>query len=205
MSEYEALHAIFKMVRKGIKDSGCSRAIMVAHNATFDHSFMMAAAERASLKRNPFHPFVTFDTAALSGLALGQTVLSKACWRQVWSLTVKRPTPLCMIPSGQRCCFVKLSIAGSARRLAVTFADGQITRLTTPLLLTMAVKATFTGRFPFHRLLCVRLLSFIFCRSFFNKLLQLATLIHFNHNITPADQLAVHPQLWECRPVGVFR
>ncbi len=78
VSEYEALHAIFKMVRKGIKDSGCSRAIMVAHNATFDHSFMMAAAERASLKRNPFHPFVTFDTAALSGLALGQTVLSKA-------------------------------------------------------------------------------------------------------------------------------
>lgn len=40
---------------------------------------MMAAAERASLKRNPFHPFATFDTAALAGLALGQTVLSKAC------------------------------------------------------------------------------------------------------------------------------
>ncbi len=52
---------------------------MVAHNATFDHSFTMTAAERAGLKRNPFHPFVTFDTAALSGLALGQTVLSKAC------------------------------------------------------------------------------------------------------------------------------
>ncbi len=79
VSEYEALHAIFKMVRKGIKDSGCNRAIMVAHNATFDHGFMMAAAERAGLKRNPFHPFVTFDTAALSGLALGQTVLAKAC------------------------------------------------------------------------------------------------------------------------------
>ena len=66
------------MVRKGMKENDCSRAIMVAHNATFDHSFTMAAAERASLKRNPFHPFVTFDTAALSG-ALGQTVLSKAC------------------------------------------------------------------------------------------------------------------------------
>ena len=75
----DALHAIFKMVRKGMKESNCSRAIMVAHNATFDHTFTMAAAERASLKRNPFHPFVTFDTAALSGLALGQTVLSKAC------------------------------------------------------------------------------------------------------------------------------
>ncbi len=69
----------FKVVRKGIKASGCNRAIMVAHNANFDHSFMMAAAERASLKRNPFHPFATFDTAALAGLALGQTVLSKAC------------------------------------------------------------------------------------------------------------------------------
>ena len=76
VSEYEALHEIFKVVRKGIKASGCNRAIMVAHNANFDHSFMMAAAERASLKRNPFHPF---DTAALAGLALGQTVLSKAC------------------------------------------------------------------------------------------------------------------------------
>ena len=72
-------HEIFKVVRKGIKASGCNRAIMVAHNANFDHSFMMAAAERASLKRNPFHPFATFDTAALAGLALGQTVLSKAC------------------------------------------------------------------------------------------------------------------------------
>ena len=73
VSEYEALHEIFKVVRKGIKASGCNRAIMVAHNANFDHSFMMAAAERASLKRNPFHPFATFDTAALAGLALGQT------------------------------------------------------------------------------------------------------------------------------------
>ena len=79
VSEYDALHAIFKLVRKGMKDSGCNRAIMVAHNATFDHNFMMAAAERTGLKRNPFHPFATFDTAALSGLVLGQTVLAKAC------------------------------------------------------------------------------------------------------------------------------
>ncbi|AKJ42228.1 Ribonuclease T [Pragia fontium] len=79
VSEYEALHAIFKMVRKGLKDQNCNRAIVVAHNATFDHSFLMAAAERAGLKRNPFHPFATFDTAALSGLVLGQTVLAKAC------------------------------------------------------------------------------------------------------------------------------
>ena len=79
VSEHDALHAIFKEVRKGMKDQNCNRAIMVAHTATFAHSFMLAAAGRANLKRNPFHPFVTFDTAALSGLALGQTVLSKAC------------------------------------------------------------------------------------------------------------------------------
>ncbi|MBS0970070.1 ribonuclease T [Chimaeribacter arupi] len=79
VSEYDALHAIFKAVRKGMKEQNCNRAIIVAHNATFDHSFLMAAAERAGLKRNPFHPFATFDTAALSGLVLGQTVLAKAC------------------------------------------------------------------------------------------------------------------------------
>ncbi|MCW2483623.1 exonuclease domain-containing protein, partial [Candidatus Symbiopectobacterium sp. NZEC135] len=73
------MHEIFKMVRKGIKDRGCNRGIIVAHNANFDHSFLMAAAERCGLKRNPFHPFATFDTAALSGLVLGQTVLAKAC------------------------------------------------------------------------------------------------------------------------------
>ncbi len=75
----EALTEIFKGIRKGMKEQDCGRAIIVAHNATFDHGFVMAAAERAGLKRNPFHPFATFDTAALSGLALGQTVLAKAC------------------------------------------------------------------------------------------------------------------------------
>ncbi|MGV3344191.1 ribonuclease T [Enterobacteriaceae bacterium LUAb1] len=79
VKEYDALHAIFKTVRKGIKKNHCHRAIVVAHNATFDHSFMMAATERAGISRNPFHPFVTFDTAALSGLVLGQTVLARAC------------------------------------------------------------------------------------------------------------------------------
>ena len=79
VSEHDALHEIFKVIRKGMKAVGCNRAIVVAHNAAFDHNFLMAASERASLKRNPFHPFATFDTATLAGLALGQTVLAKAC------------------------------------------------------------------------------------------------------------------------------
>ncbi|UDG79327.1 Ribonuclease T [Candidatus Ecksteinia adelgidicola] len=79
VSEYDALQAIFETVRAGIKYWGCNRAIIVAHNAHFDHSFLMAATERSNIKNTPFHPFATFDTAALSGLVLGQTVLAKAC------------------------------------------------------------------------------------------------------------------------------
>ena len=77
--ESEALKEIYKLVRKEQKAADCSRAIMVAHNATFDLNFVNAASERNKLKRVPFHPFATFDTAALSGLAYGQTVLAKAC------------------------------------------------------------------------------------------------------------------------------
>ncbi|WP_159715452.1 ribonuclease T [Blochmannia endosymbiont of Camponotus nipponensis] len=79
VTEQEALHEIFKMVHQGIENQKCSRAIIVAHNAFFDHSFLMAAVERTSVMKNPFHPFVMFDTATLSGLVFGQTVLAKAC------------------------------------------------------------------------------------------------------------------------------
>lgn len=79
VGEKEALTTIFKAVRKGLKATGCHRAIMVAHNAAFDHGFLTAAATRENIKRNPFHPFATFDTTTLAGLALGQTVLAKAC------------------------------------------------------------------------------------------------------------------------------
>lgn len=80
VTEQEALYEIFKMIHLGIKLQACNKAIIVAHNASFDHSFIMAAIERVNnTKDSPFHPFVTFDTATLSGLVLGQTVLSKAC------------------------------------------------------------------------------------------------------------------------------
>jgi len=79
LPEEEALELIFKPVRKAIKSHGCKRAILVGHNASFDHSFVTNAAERAGIKRNPFHPFSTFDTVSLAGLAYGQTVLAKAC------------------------------------------------------------------------------------------------------------------------------
>jgi ribonuclease T len=78
-SEKTVLAGIFKLVRKKMKAAGCQRAVMVAHNAAFDLGFLNAAIERCLIKRSPFHPFVSFDTTTLSGLALGQTVLAKAC------------------------------------------------------------------------------------------------------------------------------
>ena len=79
LPEEEALEQIFKPIRKSIKSHGCKRAVLVGHNASFDHGFVTNAADRAGIKRNPFHPFSTFDTVSLAGLAYGQTVLAKAC------------------------------------------------------------------------------------------------------------------------------
>ena len=76
--EHEALEHIFKPVRRAIKDSGCNRAILVGHNAAFDLSFLNAAVTRTGIKRNPFHPFSTFDTVSFAALAFGQTVLARA-------------------------------------------------------------------------------------------------------------------------------
>ncbi len=76
--EKEALESIFRPIRKEVKSTGCNRAILVGHNPFFDLNFVNAAVERTEVKRNPFHPFSTFDTATLGGLAFGQTVLARA-------------------------------------------------------------------------------------------------------------------------------
>ncbi len=77
-AEGDALGVIFREVRRVIREEDCTRAILVGHNASFDLGFLNAAAARAGIKRNPFHPFSCFDTATLAGVAYGQTVLSRA-------------------------------------------------------------------------------------------------------------------------------
>ena len=77
--ERDALTDIFRVVRKAVKASGCTRAVIVGHNAHFDHGFLTAASERNDIKRNPFHPFSNFDTVTMAGLTYGQTVLARAC------------------------------------------------------------------------------------------------------------------------------
>jgi len=78
LPEREALDKVLKPVRTAVSDSGCTRALLVGHNAHFDLGFVNAACARANYKRNPFHPFSVLDTATLSGAVLGQTVLKRA-------------------------------------------------------------------------------------------------------------------------------
>lgn len=78
LPEREALNHIFLPVRQAARRHDCQRAILVGHNAAFDLGFLNAAVARTQHKRNPFHPFSTFDTVSLAGLAVGQTVLSRA-------------------------------------------------------------------------------------------------------------------------------
>jgi ribonuclease T len=78
LPEVDALRKIFQPVRQEVRATGCQRAILVGHNAFFDLSFLNAAIARVQYKRSPFHPFSSFDTATLAGLAFGQTVLSRS-------------------------------------------------------------------------------------------------------------------------------
>jgi len=78
LDEAEALRVLFQQIRKEVKLQGCSRAVLVGHNSFFDMQFLNAAIERTGVKRSPFHPFSSFDTATLAGVALGQTVLGRA-------------------------------------------------------------------------------------------------------------------------------
>lgn len=77
--EREAMSEVLGPIRKAVKAHDCKRAVLVGHNAMFDHGFLFEAVMRQDIRRNPFHPFSTFDTATLAGLAYGHTVLAQAC------------------------------------------------------------------------------------------------------------------------------
>ena len=78
IDERDALQRVFREVRAAMRAANCNRAILVGHNSSFDLGFLNEAITRSDIKRNPFHPFSSFDTATLCGVAFGQTVLSRA-------------------------------------------------------------------------------------------------------------------------------
>lgn len=79
--ESQALHRVFDAVRAELARNECYRAVLVGHNAWFDLSFLLESAKRAGIRHIPFHTFTTFDTASLSAVALGETVLARATRR----------------------------------------------------------------------------------------------------------------------------
>ncbi len=75
-----AIRRIFKALKALKKEHGCRQCILVGHNAHFDLGFVNALIERTNSKsHSPFHAFSVLDTASLSALALGHTVLARAC------------------------------------------------------------------------------------------------------------------------------
>lgn len=79
VDEMTALTELFKHIRAALKQHHCHRAILVGHNAGFDHDFLRAAVARNQMKRDPFHPFSHLDTVSLAMLAYGHSVLTRAC------------------------------------------------------------------------------------------------------------------------------
>jgi ribonuclease T len=79
VEEKFALNEIFTIINKQRSKYECSRAILVGHNAFFDHSFLLEACTRNKIKKSPFHPFSLIDTVSLGVLATKQTVLARVC------------------------------------------------------------------------------------------------------------------------------
>nr|WP_323842359.1 MULTISPECIES: ribonuclease T [unclassified Moraxella] len=78
--EKSALRRIFKTLKEIRKQANCRQCILVGHNAHFDLGFLNAAIARTNSKNHsPFHAFSVLDTASLSALAYGHTVLARTC------------------------------------------------------------------------------------------------------------------------------
>lgn len=76
LKEKDALEDIYKTLNMLIKRENCIKAVLVGHNSWFDLSFLIEASKRHEIHNIPLHNFTSFDTATLSALIYGQTVLS---------------------------------------------------------------------------------------------------------------------------------
>lgn len=88
--ETQALYRIFTLIREKLASFACYRAILVGHNAWFDLNFILAALKRHGMTDNPFHQFTTLDTASLSALIYGETVLARALRRAKISFDLRK-------------------------------------------------------------------------------------------------------------------
>jgi len=78
--EKKVLSEFFEKVYEKLNATGCRLAVLVGHNAHFDLSFIQEAIKRCQIEASPFHSFTCFDTATLSAVIYGKTVLAKALY-----------------------------------------------------------------------------------------------------------------------------
>lgn len=77
IDEVTFLTELNQHIEKELVENECRKAILTGHNPSFDLGFLLQAGKRCQIKPN-IHPFSTFDTATLSALTFGQTVLARA-------------------------------------------------------------------------------------------------------------------------------
>ncbi|HEY0973140.1 MAG TPA: ribonuclease T [Solimonas sp.] len=123
LDEKEALDHVFRPIRRAVSENGCTRAVLVGHNAHFDLGFINAAVARTGYKRCPFHPFSVFDTATLAGAALGQTVLARAL--QATALGYDAESAHSAIYDAEKTADLFCLLVNRMRPLFADFAPGQ--------------------------------------------------------------------------------
>jgi ribonuclease T len=176
IQEEDALQRIFKEVRNAIRNADCTRAVLVGHNAFFDLNFLNAAVARTQIKRNPFHPFTSFDTATLGGVAFGQTVLIQA--RLIPPPTMRNARQTCSASSAISFKMCSTPVAGAWPRWDRWKSNPR----GRPPILEIAVLGGYRTGLG-------------------EKLLQFPVLVHPDDDVTTTDQFAVDVELRKCRPV----
>ncbi|MBF13215.1 MAG: ribonuclease T [Legionellales bacterium] len=77
VTERALLEDINLHIASELKKHQCRKAILTGHNVNFDLGFLIQASRRCQIKQD-IHQFCVFDTATLSALIFGQTVLARA-------------------------------------------------------------------------------------------------------------------------------
>ncbi len=75
VAENIAIPEMFKMVRKAMKEQGCQRAVIVAHNAAFDQGFYRLRLNELMPSEIPFTLSRCLTPPPLPVLCMG-----KPCW-----------------------------------------------------------------------------------------------------------------------------
>lgn len=77
VDEKDCLEQLNQAIESELSKHQCRKAIITGHNPAFDLGFIQKAGKRSAVKPL-LHSFSAFDTATLSALIFGQTVLAKA-------------------------------------------------------------------------------------------------------------------------------